>query len=430
MKRQLARISIVRIRDLASFASKALAGPAFKGVMPISPARALSQSRNPYASAEDPALLVAFADGRCVGYFGLVPGKLANADRFFKIYFASTFFIAPEYRNRGIGALILKELKNLNIDVVLTGMTKSAKRTYDSAGFKELGNLTYYQLRLEKLHVLTFPGETSEQGPAAGCRESSPVWKISFLIRSLTTRLVTGNAHAGTVQSGLLIPSHEKTRLGRMLLWADDWLYRCLKKLFYRLNLSPITDRQSAYHFKRTARIDAKRFSTRASAAPVAFYRGAEALNWMLEYPWIVSSGPESFKMANYFFTSVRDFFKYIVFEIFTAKSKQAIGFAIFSISSRKSRTLIKLLDYYLPQAADIQVIGKLLITCARKFQADTVEYPAALAPCFMRHRSLRPFIKKRRRLYMIHTRTGRSPLAAGAGDIVLNHCDSDIAFV
>ncbi len=390
MQNKLFRIEKIVLKDLLAFSLWASNHLAFKDALPISPARTVSQINNPYGDPDDIALLVAYYGQRCVGYFGLMPGLLYHHGHYSKIYYASTFFVSPEMRSKGLGYLILKELKNLKIDIVLTGMTKSAKRIYDRIGFKELGNLTHYQLRINRINLLN----------------------AFFSNRSST-----------------LTKSYDKpARIFSLLNRAENLIYGLSKKVFYiwLINLDKITERQ--LYYKEVKQIKAELFSSKSLKSPYGFVRECRIVNWMLKYPWILSSSEGKNTVRNYFFSSVREFFKYIALEIFSADRKTVKGFLVISVSRHKGKTVIKVLDFSI-HPDDIELVGFLILTYAKKFLADLVEYPVEIENYFRKKQLFGPLIKKRKRLYLFQPKSDESPLAAAAGNIVLTYCDSDTAF-
>ncbi len=152
-----ARIKIkkIKLKQLAEFARSCLRDPAFAEVAPISILRAKSQSKNPQAEPDDLALLVALHADRCVGYHGLLPGLIKNEDSVSKIYWLVTFYLAAAFRGQGYGKRLVTEIQNTKVDLVTTGITAAAAGVYRSEGFRQLGELPYYQLRPENSAVLT-----------------------------------------------------------------------------------------------------------------------------------------------------------------------------------------------------------------------------------------------------------------------------------
>jgi len=149
------KIKKIKIKQLDEFARRCLSDPAYAEVAPISILRAKSQSKNPQAEPDDLALLAALHENRCVGYHGLLPGLIKNNDSVSKIYWLVTFYLAAPFRGQGYGKRLVTEIQNTKVDLVTTGITEAAAGVYRSEGFRQLGQLSYYQLRLENSAVLT-----------------------------------------------------------------------------------------------------------------------------------------------------------------------------------------------------------------------------------------------------------------------------------
>jgi len=382
------RIEKIMLKDLYGFSRRALRDPVFEDVLPITPARAFSQSKNPHGAPDDCVLLVAYADKRCVGYSGLVPGLFHHHDGLSKIYYASTFFISPAMRSKGIGQLMLNELKHLKVDIIFTGMTQSAKRAYDRIGFKKLGSLPFFQLRIEKINRFhpfwsaVFDALTSRQG----CFE-----KFVFYLKQI-----------------------------------ESFFYRLSKMTWYRRVLNQYKNEK--FLIRAVNQISSETEAARPARTEPEFIRGVEIVNWMLKHPWIRSSAEGEKKVKNYFFSSSRDFFKFFALEIYAADQKSLKGFLVLSVSRQRNRTVIKLLDFLIP-AAELDWIGLAALRHARKFLADRIEFPAEMAFFFSQNRRLKPLLKRRKRLYLYQPQGDQSPLKKAAGKITLNYCDSDIAF-
>jgi len=145
----------IKLKHLDAFARNAFSDPAFGEVAPISLLRAESPSRNPQGEPDDVALLVALHENRCVGFHGLLPGLLKNKDTVSKIYWLVTFYLDAAFRGKGCGKRLVSEIQNTNVDLVTTGITEAAAGVYRSAGFQQLGELPYYQLRPDNFDVFT-----------------------------------------------------------------------------------------------------------------------------------------------------------------------------------------------------------------------------------------------------------------------------------
>jgi GNAT superfamily N-acetyltransferase len=148
-------IQIIKLKHLEEFARSSLSDPVFRDVAPISLLRAESQSRNPQGDPDDTVLLVARHDSRCIGYHGLLPGRLKYDNRVSKIYWLVTFYLDAAFRGRGYGKRLVTEIQNTATDLVTTGITDAAAGVYRSAGFRRLGELAYYQMQPESTDVFT-----------------------------------------------------------------------------------------------------------------------------------------------------------------------------------------------------------------------------------------------------------------------------------
>lgn len=150
----------------------------------------------------------------------------------------------------------------------------------------------------------------------------------------------------------------------------------------------------------------------------------------MLKYQWVLTAHEEQRQLDNYYFSSVREVFKYIAAEIYAADRKSLKGFMVLSISRRRSKTVIKLLDCYFKDTTDIDIAGFMLLKYAQNFLADRVEIPNRLKTYFGRKACLNPLMKKKKRLYMFHPKGEDSPLETALESIELSYCDSDIPFI
>lgn len=145
------RIEEIKLKELNNFARAFFERANPEEIIPISRQRVLAQTHNPCAQPDDIVLLVAFSDGKCIGYHGLLPALLQHHGRLSKVYWATTFYVSEAFRGRGIGKLLIKTVKSYNIDFAVTGMTQGAEKTYLNSGLNVLGSIVFYQLRMEKV---------------------------------------------------------------------------------------------------------------------------------------------------------------------------------------------------------------------------------------------------------------------------------------
>ncbi len=159
------------------------------------------------------------------------------------------------------------------------------------------------------------------------------------------------------------------------------------------------------------------------------FLRDLEVQNWMLQHPWVVSRNDAKSDVENYYFSIVRDCFGFIALEFYAQDGNQPVGYMILSVSSRKSKTVLKILDISLQDPEDYPVAAYTGMQYAKTYQAQRLEFPTQLGPFFRKQPLLENLIKKKRRLYLYYPGHADSPLAQNASRIELNYCDGDTAF-
>ena len=385
------KIKKIKLKELASWAANLPNHPAFQKVVPISLTRAVSQSKNPCGRPEDVALFVAFNADQCVGYHGLLPAVLKQGHRLSRVHWATTFFVAPDFRRKGIGKYLLQEIKNSKIDFVVCQITESARRAYRSAGLKDLGQLTYFQLRVDRLDfVPRFFDATADR------------------LRRQGPRTLSG-------------------RLG-IIGWLQRPIYRLAKRLFYRAATRRSDHRpERKFSWKIVDRIDPTLFGeSNRQLTGATFFREIETINWMLSYPWVISGHPRKADMPRYYFSDVRDLFRYVAIEINSVPRGGPLGFLVLSISDKREKTRVKILDFHFNNPADDEIAVYLALKHAAIYLADRIEYPDSLAVYFNRRAEFRKLIKKQNRLYMFGPRSSDSPLAACSAKIAFDYCDGD----
>jgi len=349
------RIERVPIRDLAAFAREVAGKPAYADTSPTCLLRAVSQPHNPHASPEDVALLVAYHEGRCAGYHGLLPGMLSTAAGLSRLYWLITFYVAPEFRGRGIGARLVREALALDADLATTGITRAAERVYRSVGFRDLG-----ELACRRLSVESYP---------------------------------------------------------RPARW-----------LIYTAICSQLPNR-NRWRPRPVSRIPAEAAGTPSDgAARPRFERGADTVNWMLAHPWVVSREEAAPDASSYYFSRVRDLFRFEAYEACVSNGNSR-GAYVLSITRHKGRVQVKLLDLFFTDAADAAAAGIGALERGRELLAHRVELPMAVAGTLQACRPLQRLSRRKSRIYLYHPRNAESPLARSAETICLDYCDGDSAF-
>ncbi|MCK4985181.1 MAG: GNAT family N-acetyltransferase, partial [Desulfobacterales bacterium] len=353
-----------------------------------------SQSNNPYGHPDDVALLVALHGDKCVGYQGLLPGLFCHNGELKRVHWSTAFFVSADYRGEGVAGCLLEKIKELNIDFPVTRMTESARQAYLKAGFKELGNLTYYQLRMEKIRKLDAIFQEAEASLELDT-DHDEIWKL--------------NSDGQRREAGL---------------------YQRSKEIFYQQMMAGLKPEQYAFEHARVDQINTQaQKAIRLQSNIPRFYRGIEAINWMLKYRWIISAEKEKIEAEPYYFSLVSDLFDYVALEIYAAGKSVFKGFLILSVSSKKDRTWVKILDFAFEDTADSALAAYFGLMYAKKFGADRLEFPAGLLDYFENMPLLQPLIKKQKRLYLFYPKTHESAFESCIAGIELDYCDADTAF-
>ncbi|MFC1829597.1 hypothetical protein ACFL0O_08300 [Thermodesulfobacteriota bacterium] len=160
-----------------------------------------------------------------------------------------------------------------------------------------------------------------------------------------------------------------------------------------------------------------------------AFYRGIETVNWMIHYPWVFSSAEIQADVDNYYFSTRRDIFQYVALDIFSQDKRSLKGYLVLSISRKKSKTVVKILDAHFSDPEDHRTAAVLSLQYAARHLADRIDIPGEFATYFKSRALLARLLKKQTRLFMFSPKSENSPLARSKGRIVLNYCDGDTAF-
>lgn len=125
--------------------------------IPVSRHRAVSQSRNPRANAEDILLLVAYDGDELVGYLGLLPDDLHVGEEVYHFAWMTTIWVNPVARGKGVARSLLDMAMEIYQGRILgTDFTEEAKAIYLKTGHFDLlekyeGIRLYYRFNLSYL---------------------------------------------------------------------------------------------------------------------------------------------------------------------------------------------------------------------------------------------------------------------------------------
>ena len=211
---------------------------------------------------------------------------------------------------------------------------------------------------------------------------------------------------------------------------ADDAIYPQSKKMFYQRLLTDSIRKPHAFECAAVAQIDerAQQIIRKQLDGP-QFFRGIEAVNWMLRYRWLISAAHEKTEAEPYYFSLVSDLFDYVALEMYSADKQEFRGFLVLSIRIKKGRTWVKILDYAFNDPFDGDLAAYQAMIYAEKFNADRLEFPADLLNYFEQQPLLQPLIKKQQRRYLFYPKRQGSVLDDCVGKIKFDYCDADTTF-
>lgn len=166
--------------------------------------------------------------------------------------------------------------------------------------------------------------------------------------------------------------------------------------------------------------LTARDLEGRYRRSAVAFYRGPEAVNWMLRHPWIEERRGAPSGDA-YEFSAARPLFRYRALRL------EGGGAAVFLAAARGARVVLRLLDWRCEPARRPELLAAAW-QLAGECEADAVEMSAALAPALARTPFSRVDVLERERPnFLLPARDGSVP--PGLDRLEPDYCDGDTAF-
>lgn len=374
-------IKKIALKDLVDFANQVDQQTPSDGVLPITRQRALSQSQNPFASPDDTALLVAYDGSQegaaCVGYLGAIPGGAWVNGQCEKVLWLSTWYVSPKARDSGVAMQLLFAACQLGENVMVTGVSESARRVYVALHFREFGPLRF-----------------------------SNYWIVR--------------------------PGRERWfgRISSALNGIDRLAVRAMKRRFLRKVLAPLQELLDGIECRGVSRIQPpEAFGGASQEAPGTFIRGTKVINWMLEHPWLVESAQAS--EPRYEFSAFRPVFHYAAVEITGRDTGKYLGYMVMSISRENagSPLALTLLDWALLPEVDPRVIPGLLLREGLKCEADRITLPSSFAEQLPKPPGPFGQVQEISSLYFARLRNRNGDLSQALNDPRLHYTDGDRAF-
>jgi len=235
--------------------------------LPISKHRALSHIKNPRAEKNDQLLFLAYIDQHLVGYLGVLADQLYSNGKSFKCGWFSCLWIDPQQRGKNIAMQLLHAaLTAWDNQMLITEYTPAAERLYDKSkafqAFIDKDGIRLY--RRFELHRILPP-------------------KRKFL-----------------------------SELKPLLKLMDAALNVCVDTL---IQLNRKTSSKSSYKIIENFDQESKEFM-QSMEEYNCFQRSLEDLNWIIQFPWILSA-PEDEWSKKYHFSSVDKRFNFKVVKVY-----------------------------------------------------------------------------------------------------------------
>jgi hypothetical protein len=376
------KVELVTIGELEGYARDSISKAGPTDHVPITLNRAISQARNPNASPQDIALIVAKVGERCGGYIGLIPACLRIGNVKHKINWFTSYYVAESERSTGAGALLIMKAMSLKIDILVTGFTEQAEQIYRSA-MKPMGSVQ--SIRVDR-----------QQATAT---EPRP------LFRKLISKAKGAIRRVGPFSSQQGSPHKSQP--------SDALEQRVLSDVCIEHVNAIKPEHQPECESRKTQSINAE------------FVRDLDTINWTIVNPWISQGcADESFL---YGFDESRSLFRYMPLAMYETSTQRCLGYAVFLLTERWGRRMLQLFDHHIapPNTCEVgQMLYGLTARIAREHDADLWELPQVCVESIGNEKTT---VNHRPYFYMAAGKL--SPLLEVKDDIRLDFCDGDITF-
>jgi hypothetical protein len=253
--------------------------------LPITKHRAISSSHNPRADKDDTVLLVAYQDKQVIGYLGILPDKLFVDNTVHKIGWLTGWWVDPSCATTGVGAILLfKALNAYQQQLGVSGGSKDANKALDaSQKFRAAKTLKGLDIKF-RLNVT---------GAILRKHSALKIFRVlSKLFDALADEIVN--------------------------LRGFFWKRR--NDIIHRLNFEYIStiDEEAGQFIQQHHQDDLMR-------------KEKADLNWMMRYPWVLSTPSKDSIGERYYFSSRAKRFFYLGVKVFD-QNKDMIGFFILKV--------------------------------------------------------------------------------------------------
>jgi len=296
-------------------------------------------------------------------------------------------------RGKSIGSLLMKEALSIGKDYLIVG-SSSARKVCQRFGFLEREPLEFCYLDVSGMERLN---------PAT--------WVFRFLRKVLKPLKVKVNVDNRITQGFSRFLSPFTLRL---FLY---WLWKAHRDILKDINVQEVSQ------------VQPETPEQLAALSPVVLYRGAEIVNWMLKYPWVMETGQSTTEKMDYFFTDVRDYYRNIALELSAGSNQEYLGYVILSASAQQKRMALKVLDTSFRNNIDERYVLPLVLRYARELNTGTIDLSTHQAEMIHNRFLSRILVHRKKRIYQCYPANSASPLALAWNKIEFQYCDGDMAF-
>lgn len=314
--------------------------------IPISRLRAMSYSVNPRANPNDTVLYLAYKEDILIGYRTVMPDLVFVDGKEIKVAWLSGNWVHDDYRRQGIATLLLDEaLKDWSSHLMYTNYALESKFVYDKSDeFEKLLNKKGCRFYLRPCFYSLLPNK-------------SPFFK----------------------------------RNSWMLKLADIFLRFFNPMLLYGKTLRLDKEVEFEYLERPDTEIS-EMFEQVCSTTPTR--RSRVELQWILRFPWLVSSPLGDRIGRKYYFSSNPQRFSQSIVKVY--KNDSLVGFILFTLTDDKLTV-----PYCLFKDDNSNLIARVIMLHAFKYRASMVTiYQLDLIKSIKRKFLFRLFSRSRTQIY------------------------------
>jgi hypothetical protein len=266
--------------------------------LPITKLRAISFCHNPRADRDDVVLLVAYQDSLVIGYLGILPDNIYTKNAEYKLGWLTSWWVDPARATTGVGAMLLfKALNAYNQQLGVSGASKEGRKALKaSQRFMAFNSIKGLQVRLRfnltAVILRKFPG----------------MKLLRVLFKTIDAIL------------------NEIVNLRSFL-----WKRRCKNHLQLSYEYISCIDAETDDFMQRHHQQDLTR-------------KGKAELNWMIQYPWIVSAPLKDSAGRRYYFSARANRFYFLGVKVF-APNHEMIGLFILKMRDDKASVVYSYFD-------------------------------------------------------------------------------------